>query len=548
MLASENSSDDTLIRRVIDQLVSNEEFAAFNQRLLLDPAFQRRYIYAVELESELRDIFGDTDRPVTRAPEQQSQKSTMSGWCVVLGVALVANIVWLASGPGFLQNNDQQDAGGGTQAEVKGDALPGFTPNFRDSAGIEDAAVIIRVSEAVESNLRVGMRLKSGLLNLTQGEVQLEFVGGAILALSGPAELKIQSKKAATLVSGVASVRVPSRARGFVLNAPDTAIVDLGTEFGVRIDESGTSEVEVTSGEVHLSLLGEDGNTLLSQLVTESENFRVNGQEKELVRVERGTQLPEISFADDSPLPVTDTYVDAVRNQHPVMYWRFESESGGMVSNDVGENWFGTIHRPESAPECIKVSNGHVRFERANVPRYLTTIQRIPHLNEASYSVEFWMKPDDLHHSTCMGLFPDDRANIHLNVVEIATETELIHDPGAIRFLHRNPPAKSKERGTNVYSGGVCTPGQWQHVVAVKEGLTLLLYFNGQLVKRVMTRQPDSDEEFRMILGQLNLFETDRQFVGLMDEVAVYDRALPPSVIEQHYKLIASEPNNQHER
>lgn len=552
MLNRKASNDDALIRRVIDQLVTEEEFAAFNKRLLSDPALRQRYVHTVELECDLREEFGETDPTPTYASSPRSRRWSMSGWWVVASIALIVNIVWLANGKDLLQDKVTQESAESTRNTVPEEGVrepqPGFTPYPTDSTQVEDAAVIVRLNETVDPKLHVGMRLKSGVLNLTRGEIQIEFVSGAILALAAPAELSIRSKNVATLISGLATVRVPPRARGFVLNAPDTAIVDLGTEFGVRIDESGTSEVEVTSGEVHLSLLGDDGNTLVSQLVGESENFRVDGREKELVRVEASTQLPQISFANDAPLPVTDAYIDAVRNQFPVLYWRFENESDGLIANDVSADWSGDIHRAATAPDSIKVLNGHVRFDRADAPRYLLTRQRIPHLNESSYSIEFWMNPDDLHHSTCLGLFPDDRAYIHLNVVEIATETELIHAPGAIRFLHRNPPAKSKERGTNVYSSGLCTPGQWQHVVAVKNGPTLLLYFNGQLANRVMTKEPDSDEEFHFILGQLNLFETERQFVGSMDEVAIYDHALTPSVIKQHYKLISGEASNQEKR
>lgn len=72
----------------------------------------------------------------------------------------------------------------------------------------------------------------------------------------------------------------------------------------------------------------------------------------------------------------------------------------------------------------------------------------------------------------------------------------------------------------------------------------LSLYFNGDLAKRVATTNPHSRGEFNMIVGQLNLFETERQFVGSMDEVAIYSHALTSTVIKQHYQLIADETKN----
>ena len=151
-----------------------------------------------------------------------------------------------------------------------------------------------------------------------------------------------------------------------------------------------------------------------------------------------------------------------------------------------------------------------------------------------------WIRPDDLSHSTCLGIFPESEpdARTHLNVIEIATETFLIHEPGAIRFLHRNPPEQQWKLGTNAFSKGICTPHQWQHIVAVKQSASMALYYNGQLARRVDLSDANGPGSYRLLAGQLNPASNWRQYSGAMDEVALYPMSLTEEQIAIHYRLV----------
>jgi hypothetical protein len=54
----------------------------------------------------------------------------------------------------------------------------------------------------------------------------------------------------ARLLHGSLTARVPQRARGFTVYSPRGKVVDLGTEFGLSVDESGGTAVRVFEGEV----------------------------------------------------------------------------------------------------------------------------------------------------------------------------------------------------------------------------------------------------------------------------------------------------------
>lgn len=542
---SMNQNDDEFIRRRLGDLLDAEEFAVFSERLVTDAEFRKRYVRHADLEASLYEELSRTAEG--RAPYLNREPRRFAGvtflGVVALAAAVVVFMAWQNSGTRPEDKNaEQQIAEPDLQrpAQPQAPVVPlAFTSTA--SARVHDAAVVVSVAGVVEADLIAGMRLKPGVLAFAAGQVQLEFMSGAVVVLAGPAELIIESKDAASLVKGMVSARVPDRARGFVLNAPDSAIVDLGTEFGVKVNPSGTSEVGVLSGEVQLSLLGDDGSTLLSRLVIESESVKVDSPHQKLTLMDRSeVQYPQITAVPCSPLPVSDAYVRSVLDNQPQMYWRFSDAEGEIVQNEVSERWAAAIHQPHGLGQGIFVLDGQVRFESAKAARYLMTAEPLPALNEDEYSIEFWMNPDSLNHTTCFGLFPasDPHALNHLNVIEIVTNTPHVHPPGAIRFLHRNPPSHAFELGTNVYTGGVCTPGRWQYVVAVKDATGLSMYFNGKLARRVDTIDPDGAGDFSVILGQLNTYDFRRQFVGYMDEVAVYPSALTPAVVQSHYQLM----------
>lgn len=541
-------TDNDFIRRCIDDRLSDEEFAAFNERLRTDSAFRERYVRIADLEACLYDEFSESQSAVhaTAAPA----KSSSIKWlrvlsCLAIAICLILLVFKSNFGRTLEVNSLTSTLNPDSASSAISDA--DLTKSvFTESVpkNVADAAVIVVVHGDHSDKVVAGRRIQPGVLKLETGYVQLEFFSGAVVGLTGPAELRIESKDAATLLSGKVTAHVPERGRGFVLNAPGAAVVDLGTEFGVRIDETGTAEVEVLSGEVELSLLGDDGNTLHSERVEDSKAVRVDSRLNELTEIPGSPEsFPRIHLSSDMALSVSDAYIDAVRNCQPIVYWRFEEPQANTAVNDVGEHWLGTFYNSNRNPDGIRIANGHATFKRTDTPRYVSISDPIADLNEESFSIEFWMRPDDLAHATVLGVYPetDLRAKTHLNVVEIVANTFLIHAPGAIRFLHRNPPEADVKAGINIFSSGICTPLQWQHVVVVKDSESLQMYYNGELARRVAATDTNGPGAFMILVGQLKPTSTERQFSGAIDELAIYRSRLNAAEIKNHFLLMKSQ-------
>ncbi len=116
-------------------------------------------------------------------------------------------------------------------------------------------AVLVNVARAAGpsiENLTVGSPVRPGIFVLQSGLVQLEFLSGANVIVEGPAELELKSTKLIVCHRGKLRVRVPQQAKGFSVDTPRYRAVDLGTEFGVSVEDGDATEVHVFQGEVEL--------------------------------------------------------------------------------------------------------------------------------------------------------------------------------------------------------------------------------------------------------------------------------------------------------
>jgi hypothetical protein len=89
-----------------------------------------------------------------------------------------------------------------------------------------------------------------GRLELSAGDITLQFRSGVVLHASGPVSMNIQSDMLVFLELGQANAHVPKWAKGFTIATPDVEVIDLGTKFGVLAREDESTDVLVFEGEV----------------------------------------------------------------------------------------------------------------------------------------------------------------------------------------------------------------------------------------------------------------------------------------------------------
>ncbi len=75
---------------------------------------------------------------------------------------------------------------------------------------------------------------------------------------------------------GKLRVTVPPHAQGFAIRTPKLELVDLGTEFGVQVDDGKGTEVQVFQGKVELYDAGSQRDAGPRKVLTTGEGLLVN--------------------------------------------------------------------------------------------------------------------------------------------------------------------------------------------------------------------------------------------------------------------------------
>jgi hypothetical protein len=208
-------------------------------------------------------------------------------------------------------------------------ALPDPVQHGRLRKGARNAAIqpgsatVARVTGVVDCRwpagelaLKFGDQLAPGQqVKMSRGLLQLTFDTGAKVVMEGPADFTATTPTEATLSQGRIAAAVPRFARGYTILTPTSEVVDLGTEFGVAVDNSGSSQVHVFTGDVVARSRGE--NAAKSDLVharqDEALQFDTKSKSPQRIAVDRKKfirrLIPDLPPSKLPPLPVTNNLV-----------------------------------------------------------------------------------------------------------------------------------------------------------------------------------------------------------------------------------------------
>ena len=118
------------------------------------------------------------------------------------------------------------------------------------------------------------------ILTLTEGLVQIQTDRGVSLTIEAPSVFELRPEGDMYLHYGRVSAFVSPQGVGFTISTENARVVDLGTEFGVYVDQNTTSEIHVFKGQVQY-YSGLKGSAGTSNTVRKNEARRfdsVSGQ------------------------------------------------------------------------------------------------------------------------------------------------------------------------------------------------------------------------------------------------------------------------------
>ena len=390
-----------------------------------------------------------------------------------------------------------------------------------------------------------GDLLAAGRLILRSGRVTLGLLSGVTLTMEGPADLELLSIDRVHCRRGKLRTRVPRGAEGFIVSTPGSAVVDLGTEFGLNVAEDGKAQLMVFKGEAEAAVLNAAGRPVRSQQVAERRAFEIDPQSGQIEEAAaRPVDYVAPPILAPSPLGLDSSYREAVLAAGPWAYWRFEAIDEGAVADEVA----GRPPLRTAGPVKLIRAGDHNRClefgpDEAEQSVAMDGLWEPP--SDPGYAVELWALPGRIGHAALASLIAPGRPGgdyKHLFLVELtASDRQSLLSPGLFRFLHRWPAGDSG--GDNLFSTRHYVPNRWHHIVAQRSGSRLELYVDGIQTQPVSPQSDSASEPCRLLLGRLKPIPRpsgrvhSRPFVGLIDELALYNRPLSDEEIRRHHDL-----------
>jgi hypothetical protein len=189
----------------------------------------------------------------------------------------------------------------------------------RENATLPGTATVARVTGQIDCKwpsgelpLKFGDQLAPGQrFQMSHGLMQLTFETGARVVIEGPADFIATTGTEAELAQGRISAAVPHIARGYTVLTPTSEVVDLGTEFGVTVDDSGNSEVHVFNGDViaRPRKNGVSESDFIHAREDEAVQFDGSSKDPQHIPVDRKKfirrLIPDLAPEQLPPLPVT---------------------------------------------------------------------------------------------------------------------------------------------------------------------------------------------------------------------------------------------------
>jgi len=96
------------------------------------------------------------------------------------------------------------------------------------------------------------VKMRQSTYRLNKGYVSILFDSGAKITVEAPAEWSLLGGGNMELFCGRIYAVVPEEAHGFTVMTGSSKIVDLGTEFGVEVDDNNNTQLHVTKGKTLL--------------------------------------------------------------------------------------------------------------------------------------------------------------------------------------------------------------------------------------------------------------------------------------------------------
>ena len=523
-MISENVDLEGLFNRLADGIASEADEQLLAELLRVSPQTRQAYREFMTLHSALHWDYVATASP--EPPRQQappvSGGDSRKGWLVsFMAGIVVATFAVLAVLQPFRSTTAEKPE------------TPAVNEQRDDIRDKEDAAYQVPRSEDAIAALLVdevgarfadgsspeGVQFRPGQYELLEGVMHLRFAQGADVVLASPARLEVQDAQHIRLAYGKIRITAPPTAKGFTVATPAANYVDLGTEFGLRVDRrSGASDLYVFDGQVNVA--DPQSGKILSEVTGGESSRYVDGV------TGAAPQFQENEFPTPGSIGFQrwQQYEQELRQDESLLaFFPFRKAADeSVLANSLGEDGMA-----DGRIEGARWTTGRWPGKDALLFDRDTDFAEIdiPGAHD-ELTIAAWVKVDRLDHVFNAILNSDgyDLGDIHLQLTRQGIPR------GGVAVV-------GKFEETIV--GNSVTPGRWTYVVSVlsAQSRSHQIYINGVLARerRWQTYQVLRPGACRIgnWLAVEDVGPTNRALRGRVDELAIWNRALSKDEVKQ---------------
>ena len=239
------------------------------------------------------------------------------------------------------------------------------------------------------------------------------------------------------------------------------------------------------------------------------------------------------------------TYADIILSDEPIAFFRFEETSGEVALNSgtsgidgnyyegdefvAGEGGFPGAPNAGPGPQPpeflgFNPDNRSAKFDGPVSERWVDTGNQYLN-NLGAFSLEYWVKPEN--RDTDPGAF--------------GTRIGIVGQNDAIEYGFINPTTiQIWTPGGGALNTTYSFPdGEWHHIATIASGQDIRNYFDGVLVGSgggSVGAGDYGESVFNVHIAGGGVYDaTGNWFTGEIDEVAIFDKAIPAERIEAHY-------------
>ena len=359
-------------------------------------------------------------------------------------------------------------------------------------------------------------------MELTNGYAELELTDGARVIVQAPAQFEVIGGNRMVLHTGSLVAKVPLHAHGFTVHTGKISVVDLGTEFGVKVAEDGVVTTAVFDGEVVLRPKDQ---------ASPSVPLRAG---KAAVADAKGRVAPiqplqsitgQVDFArtmEDARLMAARYAAEQVIALGPVAYWRFESIKDGVVLDEMG-NHHGRLIGEAATVASISGNGLDLGGTEAHV-----LVPAHPALDSLGKELTLcaWVYVADTRRQAIIHNWDNPTRGYTLEVLADVPGFVVGYDDSV------------RGRTDHLFAPSRLPTGRWVHLACVCDGKTKAIYVDSELVIKEPARRPD--HEISGGIGDLTIGRrqeiNEHHLNGMIDEVAVFDKALNADEIRRLYR------------